>query len=64
MIYSELNQEQKKEVKAGFLMGTLQLNISWGDLANIDNIVTDELMEMFHENTNFSPDDFTGEEDI
>ena len=58
MKVTELNREEMTEVKERFIMGDLQLPISQGELINIDDIVTDELMYLVYADTEFVEEDF------
>ena len=59
MKVTELNREQLTELKQHYYCNVLEnTNASWGDLANIDNLVSDNEIFNFYENTDFVKDDF------
>ena len=56
MTFKELNRDQLTELKQAYLCG--QGNPSWEDLANADELVSDEAIEQEYGSTVFSSDDF------
>lgn len=57
----ELNREQLEELKQHYYMFEKfgkEISASWGELAMIDELVTDEEVFDFYENTIFVEDDF------
>lgn len=62
MTIKELSKEELKELKIGMLEEFLQdeenRNISYGEIANIDEYITDEEVFKEYEGTMFSKDDF------
>ena len=57
MRLEELNAEQKKELKQDVLNNRLS-NPSYGELANAEELVTDEELEAAYGGTEFTEDDF------
>lgn len=57
MRLEELNAEQKKELKQDVLNNRLG-NPSYGELANAEELVTDEELEAAYGGTEFTEDDF------
>lgn len=54
----ELNREELIELKQNYYCNELGNNASYGELANIDNIVTDEEIFNFYDYVDFVKDDF------
>lgn len=54
----ELNREELIELKQNFYCNELGNNASYGELADIDNIVTDEEIFNFYDYVDFVKDDF------
>lgn len=57
MTLSELTKDQKIELKQGMLI-YYRDNVSWGDLAEADNLVSDEELEKEFAGTDFVTDNF------
>lgn len=57
MNLKELNSEQLRELKEHYYTSNHD-NVSYGELANIDELVTYEELEKEYQNTIFSHDDF------
>ncbi len=57
MTVQELSREQLIELKGHYYCGKNE-NVSWGELANIDEIVSDEEIFEAEGGTMFVPDDF------
>lgn len=53
----ELNRDQMTELKGNYLCET-QENVSWGELADADEIVSDQTIHEYYAGTDFSDDDF------
>lgn len=62
MNIKELTREQLEQVKQYYYMGKNE-SVSWGELANIDNLVSDEEIFKAFEDTIFTEDDFLSSED-
>ena len=60
MKVSELNRDQLTQLKARYYDDRHPDGISWGELANADDLVTDEEIIEAYTGVEFSPDDFTG----
>lgn len=62
MKITELNADQLKEVKQRYLCEIADTRImespSYGELANADELVTDEEVFEYYEGTEFVPEDF------
>lgn len=58
MSVKELNREELIELKQNYYCNELGNNASYGELANIDNIVTDEEIFNFYDYVDFVKDDF------
>ena len=62
MTYDELNEDQKLELKQQIVMDRNEHigegTSSW-ELANADELVSDDDLRDYYEGTEFSPDDFT-----
>ena len=54
----ELNRGELIELKQNYYCNELGNNASYGELANIDNIVTDEEIFNFYDYVDFVKDDF------
>lgn len=54
----ELNREELIELKQNYYCNELGNNASYGELADIDNIVTDEEIFNFYDYVDFVKDDF------
>ena len=57
MSYKELNRDQILALKQNYLVRT-QDNISYNELAEADNLVSDEELEQEYKNVNFVEEDF------
>ena len=57
MSYNELNREQILALKQNYLVRT-QDNVSYNELAEADNLVSDEELEQEYKNVNFVEEDF------
>ena len=57
--FDELNDEQRLELKQSILCAR-ELNVSYGELADADELVSDEELEEEYGATVFSEDDFIG----
>lgn len=58
MSVKELNREELIELKQNYYCNELGNNASYGELADIDNIVTDEEIFNFYDYVDFVKDDF------
>ena len=58
MSVKELNREELIELKQNYYCNELGNNASYGELADIDNIVTDEEIFNFYDYADFVKDDF------
>ena len=62
MKVQELNKEQLQQIKVRYLDELLQeeegRNISYGEIANIDDIVSDKIMFDLYEHIEFVEEDF------
>lgn len=56
MTLKDLSEEQKLELKQAIL--TRDRDVSYGELVNADELVTDEELEKEYGGTEFTPDDF------
>lgn len=56
MTIKELSEEQKLELKQNFL--TKDNDVSYGELASADELVSDEELEEEYGNVEFTDDDF------
>ena len=54
----ELNREQLTQLKQHFYEEQHPEGVSWGELANIDDLVTDAECCTFYEGVDFVADDF------
>ena len=63
MTLKDLNKDQRKQLKARLLDDELMevegRTASYGEIANADEIVSDEKLEKAYGATSFVPDDFT-----
>ena len=62
MTFAELNEDQRIQLKQGILMyrnDAVGEGTSYEELANADELVSDEDLEAWYDGTEFSPDDFT-----
>lgn len=57
MSYDELNRDQILALKQNYLVRT-QDSISYNELAEADNLVSDEELEQEYKNVNFVEEDF------
>lgn len=57
MSYEELNRNQLLALKQNYLVRT-QDNVSYNELAEADNLVSDEELEQEYKNVNFVEEDF------
>lgn len=57
MSYDELNRDQILALKQNYLVST-QDNVSYNELAEADNLVSDEELEQEYKNVNFVEEDF------
>lgn len=57
MSYDELNRDQILALKQNYLVRT-QNNVSYNELAEADNLVSDEELEQEYKNVNFVEEDF------
>jgi len=57
MSYDELNRDQILALKQNYLVRT-QDNVSYNELAEADNLVSDEELEQEYKNVNFVEEDF------
>ena len=57
MSYDELNRDQILALKQSYLVRT-QDNVSYNELAEADNLVSDEELEQEYKNVNFVEEDF------
>ena len=57
MSYDELNRDQILALKQNDLVRT-QNNVSYNELAEADNLVSDEELEQEYKNVNFVEEDF------
>lgn len=57
MSYKELNRDQILALKQNYLVRT-QDNVSYNELAEADNLVSDEELEQEYKNVNFVEEDF------
>lgn len=57
MSYDELNRDQILALKQNYLVRT-QDNVSYNELAEADNLVSDEELEQVYKNVNFVEEDF------
>ena len=57
MSYKELNRDQILALKQSYLVRT-QNNVSYNELAEADNLVSDEELEQEYKNVNFVEEDF------
>lgn len=63
MTLKDLNKDQRRQLKARLLDEELMevegRTASYGEIANADEIVSDEKLEEAYGATSFAPDDFT-----
>lgn len=57
MSYDELNRDQILALKQNYLVRT-QDSVSYNELAEADNLVSDEELEQEYKNVNFVEEDF------
>lgn len=57
MSYKELNRDQILTLKQSYLVRT-QDSVSYNELAEADNLVSDEELEQEYKNVNFVEEDF------
>ena len=57
MSYEELNRDQILALKQNYLVRTKD-NVSYNELAEADNLVSDEELEQEYKNINFVEEDF------
>lgn len=57
MTVYDLNRDQLQELKVHYYQGAGE-DLSYDELANIDNLVSDEEVYSYYRNYSFSPDDF------
>lgn len=57
MSYNELNRDQILVLKQNYLVRTKD-NVSYKELAEADNLVSDEELEQEYKNVNFVEEDF------
>lgn len=57
MSYDELNRDQILALKQNYLVRT-QDNVSYNELAEADNLVSDEELEQEYKNVDFVEEDF------
>lgn len=58
MSVKELNREQLIELKQNYYCNVLENNASYGELADIDNLVSDNEIYDYYNSTMFVKDDF------
>lgn len=64
MTVFDLTRDEKRELKSRYLAEKEEKDLSYGELANIDLLVTDSEIEDVYADTYFSPDDFFCNEGI
>ena len=64
MTVFDLTRDEKSELKCRYLAGKEEKDLSYGERANIDLLVTDSEIEDVYADTYFSPDDFFCNEGI
>lgn len=64
MTVFDLTRDEKRELKSRYLADKEERDLSYGELANIDLLVTDSEIEDVYCDTYFSPDDFFCNEGI
>lgn len=64
MTVFDLTRDEKRELKSRYLAEKEEKDLSYGELANIDLLVTDSEIEDVYCDTYFSPDDFFCNEGI
>lgn len=64
MTVFDLTRDEKRELKCQYLAGKEEKDLSYGEIANIDLLVTDSEIEDVYCDTYFSPDDFFCNEGI
>ncbi len=62
MTVEELNRDQLVELKEHYLLETRK-NVSYEDLAEADDLVSDHTVYAYYAGTEFSPDDFSSSKD-
>ena len=58
MTVYDLTEDEKRELKCQYLAGKEEKDLSYGEIANIDLLVSDSEIEEVYENYCFSADDF------
>ena len=58
MSVKELNREQLTELKQNYYCNVLENNASYGELADIDNLVSDNEIYEYYNGTMFVEEDF------
>lgn len=61
MTVYDLTEDEKRELKCQYLAGKYEKDLSYGEIANIDLLVSDCEIEEVYENYCFSADDFFNE---
>lgn len=61
MSVQELNKEQLTQLKQNYYCEQNE-SVSWGELADVDNLVTDQEIFGEYAGTDFTEEDFIGEE--
>lgn len=64
MTVFDLTRDEKRELKSRYLAEKEDKDLSYGELANIDLLVSDSEIEDVYADTYFSPDDFFCNEGI
>lgn len=64
MTVFDLTRDEKRELKCHYLAEKEEKDLSYGELANIDLLVTDSEIEDVYCDTYFSPDDFSCNEGL
>lgn len=58
MRLSELNFDQKRQLKCDYWQEVKGNELSYGDMARIDELVTDEELKMYYDQYDFTEEDF------
>lgn len=64
MTVYDLTKDEKRELKSNYLASKEERDLSYGELANIDLLISDSEIEDVYCDTYFSPDDFFCNEGI
>lgn len=58
MMVTELNREQLEQLKQSYMTQSNDCGISYGELADADNLISDSVIFEYYDGINFGEEDF------